>query len=65
MDYIRRGRFSWHDGHKEFLPMQPGDVPATASDCSSLESWVGYQSFTPVSEGVKKFVDWYRNFYSV
>ena len=66
MDYIQAVEDSLGmTAIKEFLPMQPGDVPATASDCSSLESWVGYRPFTPVSEGVKKFVDWYRNFYSV
>lgn len=50
------------DAIKEFLPMQPGDVPRTWADTSSLEK-LGYRSYTSIEEGVKKFVDWYENFY--
>ena len=50
---------------KEFLPMQPGDVPATAADTTSLESWVNFKPNTSVEEGVSKFVAWYRSFYNV
>jgi UDP-glucuronate 4-epimerase len=50
---------------KEFLPMQPGDVPATAADTSALEAWVGFKPNTPVQEGVARFVAWYREFYGV
>lgn len=50
---------------KEFLPMQPGDVPATAADTSALESWTGFKPNTPVKEGVARFVAWYREFYGV
>ena len=50
---------------KEFLPMQPGDVPATAADTSALESWTGFKPNTPVKEGVARFVSWYREFYGV
>jgi UDP-glucuronate 4-epimerase len=50
---------------KEFLPMQPGDVPATAADTSALESWVSFKPNTPVREGVARFVAWYREFYGV
>ena len=50
---------------KEFLPMQPGDVQATASDTSALEAWIGYKPHTSVTEGVSKFVSWYRSFYDM
>ena len=50
---------------KELMPMQPGDVPATAADTSALEAWVGFKPNTPVQEGVARFVAWYREFYGV
>jgi UDP-glucuronate 4-epimerase len=50
---------------KKFMPMQPGDVPATAADTSALEAWTGFRPNTPVSEGVARFVAWYREFYGV
>ena len=50
---------------KELMPMQPGDVPATAADTSSLEAWVGFKPNTPINEGVARFVAWYREFYGV
>lgn len=48
---------------KQFLPMQPGDVPATAADTSALEAWIGFKSNKPVQEGVARFMAWYRQFY--
>jgi UDP-glucuronate 4-epimerase len=48
---------------KQYLPMQPGDVPATAADTSALEAWIGFKPNTPVKEGVSRFVSWYRQFY--
>ena len=50
---------------KEFLPMQPGDVPATSADTRELGAWVGFQPNTPVADGVAKFAGWYRGFYDV
>ncbi|MFM7169846.1 MAG: NAD-dependent epimerase [Cyanobium sp.] len=50
---------------KRFLPLQPGDVPATAADTSALEAWTGFRPNTPVGEGVARFVAWYREFYGV
>ncbi len=50
---------------KTFLPMQPGDVPATAADTSALEAWTGFKPNTPVKDGVARFVAWYREFYGV
>ena len=49
---------------KEFLPMQPGDVPATAADTSALEAWTGFKPNTRVQDGVARFVGWYREFYA-
>lgn len=48
---------------KNFLPMQPGDVPATYADVEDLKSDIGFEPKTPVEEGVKRFVAWYREFY--
>ena len=50
---------------KNLLPMQPGDVPDTYADVSALTADVGYKPDTPIEEGVKKFVDWYRDYYLV
>jgi len=50
---------------KQFLPMQPGDVPATSAATSALEAWVGFKPNTPVQVGVARFVAWYREFYGV
>ncbi len=48
---------------KDFQPMQPGDVVATAADTSALESWIGFQPNTKIEEGIKKFASWYQSFY--
>jgi UDP-glucuronate 4-epimerase len=48
---------------KNFLPMQPGDVPATSADTSELRSWVGFSPGTAVTSGVENFVAWYRMYY--
>lgn len=50
---------------KEMLPLQPGDVPDTFADASELVHDVGYQPNTPVEEGVRQFVEWYRGYYQV
>ncbi|WP_077530908.1 NAD-dependent epimerase [Vreelandella utahensis] len=50
---------------KNYLPMQPGDVPATYADVQDLINDVGYQPETPVETGIRNFVDWYRDFYQV
>ena len=49
--------------HKNFLPMQPGDVAETYADVSALARDIGYQPATPIEVGVGRFVDWYRDFY--
>ena len=50
---------------KDFMPMQPGDVPATSADTRELDEWVGFKPNTPVADGVAKFAEWYRDFYDV
>jgi len=48
---------------KNFLPMQPGDVPATWADVDDLVDDFGYSPRMTIREGVQRFVDWYREFY--
>jgi UDP-glucuronate 4-epimerase len=48
---------------KDLLPMQPGDVPATYADVDDLQKAVGFRPATPLEEGVRRFVEWYRSFY--
>jgi UDP-glucuronate 4-epimerase len=48
---------------KNMLPMQPGDVPATWANVDDLTRDVGFKPATSIAEGVKRFVDWYREFY--
>ncbi|NCU76083.1 MAG: NAD-dependent epimerase [Synechococcaceae bacterium WB7_1C_051] len=50
---------------KQFEPMQPGDVEATAADTTSLEEWVGFKPATPIADGIGNFVSWYRQFYAI
>ena len=50
---------------KDFQPMQPGDVVATAADTQALEEWVGFRPRTPIEDGLKRFASWYREFYGV
>ncbi|MBA3709788.1 MAG: NAD-dependent epimerase [Planctomycetes bacterium] len=45
------------------LPMQPGDVAATAADVEDLSAAVGFRPSTPVADGIKRFVAWYREYY--
>ena len=50
---------------KNFLPMQPGDVPATFADVTDLQRDVGFTPETPLDVGVRCFVSWYRDYYGV
>jgi UDP-glucuronate 4-epimerase len=50
---------------KNLLPMQPGDVPATWADASLIEALTGPLPRTDIRDGVRRFVDWYRDFYRV
>ena len=50
---------------KNFLPMQPGDVPETYADVDELAADAGFRPKTPIEEGIKNFVTWYRDYYKV
>ena len=50
---------------KDYQPMQPGDVVATAADTQALEDWVGFRPSTPIKLGITRFARWYRGFYEV
>jgi len=49
----------------EYLPMQPGDVEATFSDTTLLESYIGFKPKTQIKDGIKKFIQWYKVFYKI
>lgn len=49
--------------HKKLVPMQPGDVPVTYADTSALEKDFGFRPGTPLREGLRKFAEWYKEFY--
>ena len=51
------------EAHKELVPMQPGDVPVTFADTEPLERDFGFKPHTPLREGLRKFAEWYKNFY--
>ena len=50
---------------KEFLPMQPGDVPRTEADVTDLENDLGYKPSTPVALGIERFIKWYRTHFAL
>lgn len=51
------------DAHKELVPMQPGDVSVTYADTTALERDFGFKPHTPLREGLRKFAEWYKEFY--
>ena len=51
------------EAHKELVPMQPGDVPVTYADTSALEADFGFKPSTSLREGLRKFAEWYKEFY--
>lgn len=51
------------EAHKELVPMQPGDVPVTYADTSALEADFGYKPSTSLREGLRRFAEWYKEFY--
>ncbi len=51
------------ESHKELVAMQPGDVPVTFADTSALERDFGFKPHTPLREGLRKFAEWYKEFY--
>ena len=51
------------EAHKELVPMQPGDVPVTYADTTPLEKDFGFKPHTSLREGLRKFAEWYKEFY--
>ncbi|MEE1281679.1 MAG: GDP-mannose 4,6-dehydratase [Acutalibacteraceae bacterium] len=51
------------EAHKELVPMQPGDVPVTYADTSALERDFGFKPSTSLRDGLRKFAEWYAEFY--
>ena len=66
MDFIRTlERLLGRKAICTFLPMQPGDVPATWADCALLERLTGFRPQTDLETGLGRFVDWYRAQYRI
>lgn len=66
LDYITA--IEYHLGMsaiKNFLPMQAGDVNATAASTDELHNWINFKPSTSIKVGVGKFVEWYRNYYKI
>ncbi|WP_406705137.1 NAD-dependent epimerase [Sodalis sp.] len=64
MDYIQALEEALGiQAEKNLLPMQPGDVLETSADTQALYRAIGFKPQTPVAEGVKHFVEWYREYY--
>jgi len=64
LDYIKELEINLgKEAKKEFLPIQPGDVPDTYADISDLSDELGYQPTTSVAEGVKNFSKWFKKYY--
>ena len=51
------------EAHKELVPMQPGDVPVTFADTEPLERDFGFKPHTLLRDGLRKFAEWYKEFY--
>lgn len=51
------------EDHKKLVPMQPGDVPVTYADTSALEEDFGFKPSTSLRDGLRKFAEWYKDFY--
>jgi len=49
---------------KEYLPMQPGDVVETFADIDALSAATGFSPSTPIDQGIERFIEWYRDYYS-
>ncbi len=65
MDFIEAiERALGKDAVKEFLPLQPGDVPATYADVDDLIEVVGFKPETSISKGIDKFIEWYLDYYN-
>ncbi len=66
LDFIAQlERALGRDAIRDFQPLQPGDVEATAADTSRLEQWVDFRPSTPIAHGVERFASWYREYYGL
>ncbi len=66
MAFVRQIELSCgREGEKRFLPMQPGDVVRTSADLSRAREYLGYEPTTAISEGIPRFVEWYREYYGL
>lgn len=66
MDYVAAIESACgREAQKNFMPMQPGDVPATWADATLLTRLTGTRDITPVREGIGRFVSWYRDYYQI
>jgi len=50
---------------KQFLEMQQGDVKATSANTNLIEEWIGFKPKTPIKDGIKKFIKWYKIYYEI
>ncbi len=53
------------EAQKNYLPIQPGDVPITYADTSELEDWIGFKPNTSLEKGIDSFVKWYKKYYGL
>jgi len=66
MDFIHALEVSLGKRAKmEMLPLQPGDVPDTYADVSALSETFNFTPNTPISQGVERFVHWYKQYYNI
>ncbi|MGK0290078.1 MAG: UDP-glucuronate 4-epimerase [bacterium] len=66
MDFIKAiEKATGKEAHKNYLPMQDGDVPATYADVDDLINDVGFKPNTNIEDGIQNFVAWYRDYYQV
>jgi len=64
MDYIEYlEKLLGKKANKEFLPIQPGDVPRTEADVTDLIKDIGYKPSTSIKIGIEKFIEWYKSYY--
>ena len=66
MDYIKAIENSLNKvSEKNFMDLQPGDVTETSSNTELLENWIKFKPNTPVEVGIKNFINWYKDYYSL
>jgi UDP-glucuronate 4-epimerase len=66
MDYVAAiEKACGRQAEKQFLAAQPGDVEKTFADIEALKADIGFEPRTPIETGVRRFVDWYREFYRI